>query len=200
MSSRFVYYRPRGVPGNYIVQVVLDLADTETGEVWVARNREYHCGHCGRQAPVTIQAHPASGTSSLVEYIIGNIIADDQITIIIRDENVVPQQETSHTATMRGFYHKALPYTHWGGKVWSEKQIRLNAIDLYDLDYANKPFDRLCQPRDSRTPSLPDMPALQFPARSQNLLPTPAHSISIQLGDGSKLYFSPEKGGWVIER
>jgi hypothetical protein len=52
MACHFRYYRPRGVPGNYIVEIVLNLADTETGEVWVARNRDHNCGHCGKSLQV----------------------------------------------------------------------------------------------------------------------------------------------------
>ncbi|HYT43479.1 MAG TPA: hypothetical protein VEP90_14165, partial [Methylomirabilota bacterium] len=90
MSSCFRYYRPRGIMGNYIVEVILDLADTETGEVWVARNRDHNCGYCGKQTPQTVEAHPKNGTRQLSQYIIGDFVVGDIITIKIKDELVVP--------------------------------------------------------------------------------------------------------------
>src|SRR5438105_4489832 len=118
MASSLSYYRPRGVMGNYIVEVILDLAETETGEVWVARNRGSHnCGHCGKQEPTQVKLHPANGTIHLAQYIINDLISGDTIAVKIKDENVVPLQETYHTATMEGFYHEPIPFRH-NGYVW----------------------------------------------------------------------------------
>src|SRR5438270_2177384 len=127
MASRFSYYRPRGVPGNYIIEVVLDLADTENGEVWVARNRGRNCGHCGKQEPTTVKVSADNGTRHLAQYIIGDFIAGDSITVKIQDENVVPIQETQHIATMRGFTHDLLPFYH-DRQVWDK--VYLNPIYL----------------------------------------------------------------------
>ena len=148
MTSRFSYYRPRGVPGCYIIEVVLDLADTETGEVWVARNREHNCGQCGKQQPTSVQEHAVNGTRQLAQYIIGNFIAGDTITVKIHDEACEPIfQETSHVATMQGFVHELIPF-YLNDQVWNK--VCLNPIDLIDKDCGEEAFDSV--PRASGVP------------------------------------------------
>ena len=145
----FNYRRPRGIMGNYRVDVFLILGDTETGEVWVARNRDHNCGHCGKQEPQHVAERPSNGTLRAVMYNIRDIVAGDIITIKIKDEEVVPIQETRHKATMEGFYHEPVPF-RLNGNTWDS--VCLNPVYLTDLDRSNKAFDVV--PRESK-PRLP---------------------------------------------
>jgi hypothetical protein len=169
MSSYFAFSRPRNIKGNYIVQVSLSLLPTEEGQVWVARNRGHHCGKCGKQVPGKTKALLVQGVKRQEEYyLIDDIIAGDQITIEIKDKQVVPTQETRHTATMQGFTHDILPFVHprignrgyWttptSDDVWDD--VYLNKILVYDLDYSNsKPQFSLCDPN-KRPLVLPNVP------------------------------------------
>lgn len=175
MSSSFTYYRPRGIKGNYIVEIILDLADTETGEVWVARNRDYNCGHCGRQSPTATPVRASNGTLQFAQYVIGSIVAGDTITIRIRDEATTPFQETRHTATMRGFAHELLPF-QLNGHVW--RKVGLNSISLFDLDYSERPLDAI--PRRHLIAS-PSQAVLARQAQNQqSLLPQGFQQVSMQ--------------------
>src|SRR5260370_28678119 len=53
ITSTFAFYRPRSVPGNYAVDIALDLLPSETAIVTVDRIRQtgYSCGSCGYQHP-----------------------------------------------------------------------------------------------------------------------------------------------------
>src|SRR5713226_4140596 len=148
MSSKFRYLRPRLIPGNYIVQIDLDLAATEEAEVFVSRVRPFHCGSCGRQEPVSVKVKPHSPRPAeflnlgmqearIETYSIGQIIVGDTIEVIIRDVNVVPVQHTRHTASVEAYDHEVLPYTH-NGSVW--RIVPLNLLALIDHDYASMPF------------------------------------------------------------
>ena len=149
MASSFSYYRPRGISGCYIVEIVLDLADTEKGEVWVARNRDHPCGHCGKQTPLPIEVIPQNGTKQCAHYFISNFVVGDTITIKIKDTSVVPIQETRHSATMAGFYHELVPFK-LNGITWDD--VYLNPIYLVDMDCSDKWFDKV--PREPQ-PQLP---------------------------------------------
>lgn len=175
MPSSFTYYRPRGIKGNYIVEVVLDLADTETGEVWVARNRNHNCGHCGRQTPTDTPVRASNGTLQFAQYVIGNIVAGDTITVRVRDEAAAPYQETRHIATMRGFTHDLLPF-ELNGHVW--RKVGLNSISLVDLDYSDKPFDAI--PRQHLIASPSRAVQVQQAQNQQRLLPQSSQQISMQ--------------------
>lgn len=54
MGSFVAYYRPRGVVGNYVVGVFLDLAKTEAAKVTVSRKRCPTCKQCGVQKPASV--------------------------------------------------------------------------------------------------------------------------------------------------
>jgi len=199
MTSRFSYYRPRGVPGCYIIEVVLDLADTETGEVWVARNREHNCGQCGKQQPTSVQEHAVNGTRQLAQYIIGNFIAGDTITVKIHDEACEPIfQETSHVATMQGFVHELIPF-YLNDQVWNK--VCLNPIDLIDKDCGEEAFDSV-----PRASGVPQSLRRVVPKGQQFLLEGPNKKYSlpgeaarVQLDGNMEVYFSAKDNSlWVV--
>jgi hypothetical protein len=175
MASSFTYYRPRGIKGNYIVEIVLDLADTETGEVWVARNRNHNCGHCGRQSPTATPVHASNGTLQFAQYVIGSIVPDDTITIQVRDEAATAFQETRHIATMRGFTHDLIPF-QLNGHVW--RKVGLNSIMLIDLDYSERPFDAI--PRQHLIASPSQAVRVRQAQNQQRLLPQGFQQVSMQ--------------------
>ncbi len=158
MVSQFAYYRPRNIPGNYVVEVVLDLKGSETATVNVGRNRSYHCGSCGKQTPAKVQVSPdqrelqaslptrlryafagvsVAHVDRVETYVIGNIIVGDFIEIYIEDHNVIPRQATRHKATELDFTHQVLSYEH-NGTIW--KVVPLNLIYIIDRDVDDYPF------------------------------------------------------------
>jgi hypothetical protein len=108
MPSTFAYYRPRGVKGNFIVAIVLDLLETETATVNVARQRGTNCGHCGVQTPriERNEVNPARRMDEGQErrwelYRIDQLIVGDSLTIRIQDKDVIPYQETCYQAAFQ---------------------------------------------------------------------------------------------------
>ncbi len=67
LKSRFGFQRVRGIGGCYFVQIDHVLKPTEIGEVWGARQRDRHCGSCGRQRPIEIKKLDPDGTITVVE-------------------------------------------------------------------------------------------------------------------------------------
>ncbi len=157
MASQFVYYRPREVRGNFLVGIVLDLGENETGVVDVARNRDQHCGSCGRQRIQSTRQSVTKRNGRQEIYEIDNLLVGDTITITLQDRQVQPVQRSLHTATMEGFTHEMLPFEHQG-YVW--EVVPLNEIYLFDLDRAKVPFavlfDRPTPISLSQSPALPE--------------------------------------------
>src|SRR5260370_10675087 len=142
MSSTFAFYRPRGVPHNYIVEITLDLLPTETADVSVGRTRPtgYNCGSCGHQHPThthsTTTVEKTRKAGRVETYEIGSrpqepIIIGDSITIAVRDDNVVPVQHLVYTATANGFTCVAQPFSI-NGHTWQPHEIALQQIRLID--------------------------------------------------------------------
>ena len=46
MASTFTFYRPRGVPRNYVVEITVEQEPGNKVEVSVNHNRHENCGHC----------------------------------------------------------------------------------------------------------------------------------------------------------
>ena len=138
MPSIFAYYRPRGVKGNYIVAILLDLLESEIATISVARQRDANCGHCGVQRPY-VEQHAVSPARKMDEgqerrwelFKINHLISGDKITIQIKDKDVIPYQETIYWARMDCFFAAPqcflMNHTNYG-------VIDLNSIRLIDCD------------------------------------------------------------------
>jgi hypothetical protein len=102
MSSYFAYSRPRGIPGTYVVAILIDLQPGERENVVVNRNRSHNCGRCGRQEPVRARVDPANTTASLpsnlVFYFIDHIIRTDTIEVYIFDKHTDAYQHVMYRA------------------------------------------------------------------------------------------------------
>ncbi len=159
MPSIFSYYRPRGIRGNYIVAILLDLLESETATVSVARTRGTNCGHCGVQKP-NIEQRSVSPARTMNErharrwelYRIDQMIVGDSITIQVRDKDVIPHQETVYAAwpdkhsfsnktvtTQDGFTEQEKAFDI-NGKIWPASELKLNPIKLIDWDKSSNTF------------------------------------------------------------
>src|SRR6266566_3346258 len=137
MPSIFGYHRPRGIRGNYIVAILLDLADTETATVNVARQRGTNCGHCGVQTP-RIERHNVNLARTMTEtgerrwelYRIDQMVVSDRITLQVRDRDVVPHQETIYIAYADVHYPSHTTVSTADGFLASEQAYRMNNINF----------------------------------------------------------------------
>ena len=146
MPSTFAFYRPRGVPRNYLVEITLDPQPTEKDPpfeftVSVAHVRTYNCGYCGTQSPshthTTTTMERSKKTGGVEVYEIGSgkhpepMIIGDTITIEVRDPRIVPVQRLVYTASENGFTCTSQPFTI-NGHTWKPKEIDLQKIALVD--------------------------------------------------------------------
>ncbi len=146
MPSTFAFYRPRGVPRNYLVEIALDPQPSEKDPpfeftVSVAHNRTYNCGYCGTQSPshthTTTTMERSMKTGGVEVYAVGSgkhpepMIIGDTITIEVRDPRIVPVQRLVYTASENGFTYTPQPFTI-NGHTWKPKEIELQKIALVD--------------------------------------------------------------------
>src|SRR6266566_8994241 len=137
MPSIFGYYRPRGIRGNYIVAILLDLAETETATVNVARTRGANCGHCGVQTP-RIERNEVSPARTMTEtgerrwelYRIDQMVVGDKITLQVRDRDVVPHQETVYAAWADTYGTSSRSVTNRDGFLANDQKYIMNNIDF----------------------------------------------------------------------
>lgn len=176
MPSIFSYYRPRGIRGNYIVAILLDLAGTETATVNVARQRGTNCGHCGVQTP-RIEQHAVNPARTMIEtgerrwelYRIDQMIVGDSITVQVQDRDVIPYQETQyiafpdtnstavkHVSVSDGFIAQERSYSI-NGYVWAAEKTVLNPIQLIDWDKQDKYAYRYTPAQQTTAQQKPEM-------------------------------------------
>ncbi len=138
MPSTFAFYRPRGVPRNYIVEITLEKQPDEDITVFVNHNRPENCGHCGHQHPT--QTVSGTGTKSQVTYVIGDkshpvpMLPGDTITIEVSVQMVVPKQRLVYTATSDGFTCTSQPFKLTNKQVWQPEEIAFQKIAMIDRD------------------------------------------------------------------
>lgn len=173
IGSIFAYHRPVRIAGIYLACVKLDLMPSQTGEVYVARYREgqQSCGYCGLQRPARVVWYQLSPTQRekvkedknsrlpilwgrtpkhhhrIETFILRDLMVGDRISIVIEDiDSPVPQQ-TRHQATIHGFGHGFIPFTHRYGASSDEKYtynvVPLNKITIYDLNHSTYPLAEL---------------------------------------------------------
>ncbi len=135
MPSSFSFFRPRHIPGNYMVTVILELQPSETGRVEVNRYRNHHCGKCGVQTPAV--TNPALHKGKYEIYQIDDIAVGDYIWIYVKDQQVLPEQVTRHRATIHGFEHDQMPFK---GDYHTWEVVPLSPIALIDADSSPEPF------------------------------------------------------------
>ncbi len=93
MSSYFFYFRPLGIQGAYTIGIILDLHPKQHEEVYVRRERDVHCGRCGKQSRLSVEeATPYATPPHYALYYIDQIVAGDEIEVTIRDERLEPYQ------------------------------------------------------------------------------------------------------------
>lgn len=137
MASTFTFYRPRGVPRNYVVEITVEQEPGNKVEVSVNHNRHENCGHCGHQHPVEVQG---TGTEHKEIYVIGDgghpipMIPGDTITIEVSVQNVVPKQHLVYTATDTGFTCTPQPFKLNNKQVWQPHEIAFQKIAIIDRD------------------------------------------------------------------
>jgi hypothetical protein len=137
MPSVFGYSRPRGIRGNYIVAIVLDLADTETATVNVARQRDTNCGYCGVQTP-RIERKNVNPARTMTEtgerrwelYRIDQIVVGDKITLQVQDRDCVPHQETIFIAYADIHNTSHITVSTVDGFLAHEQEYRMNNINF----------------------------------------------------------------------
>lgn len=137
MPSTFTFYRPHGIPRNYVVEITIEHSPDETIEVSVNHNRPINCGHCGHQHPMRVNG---AGTNHKITYVIGDglhpvpMTPDDTITIEVSVPKIVPHQRLVFTATDDGFTCEAQPFKLNNKQVWQPHEIAFQQIAIIDLD------------------------------------------------------------------
>lgn len=148
MASTFTFYRPRGVPRNYIVEITIEQQPDDEVKVSVSHNRPVNCGHCGHQHPEV----QGTGTKRKLTYVIGDgnhpvpMIPDDTITIEVSVPKVVPKQKLIFTATDTGFTCEPQPFKLDNKQVWQPHEIAFQKIAIIDQDNQEVPEHVLSSP------------------------------------------------------
>ncbi len=134
MSSTVTYYRPKGVPGIFAVQVTLDLQPSQWAKVDIGRYRDrgYHCGSCGHQQPISPLQTETQRIERYAEF--RDIWERDTITIEIHERELGeegPCQIVVFTASHTGIQAQSLPCKRHG-RTWHQDELKFNDIALID--------------------------------------------------------------------
>ena len=106
MGNSFVFSRPRGIEGNYAVEITLELIPTQEAVV-IAQQSSPQSG-MNSQKPVLQEVKAEKhgeeeNGCQVVRYAIGRIVAGDTITVDIQGGVHDPLQRIVYIATMQGF-------------------------------------------------------------------------------------------------
>lgn len=129
-NSRIVYFRPRGVEGNYKLGVILGLLPTEKAEIWrYYRERGFDPRKDHELPAAKFPVHRAGKLiSTTTVFILTKFAAYQYFRIIITDEDVYSPQETYFIASQNSIIKE-----HPLGRTYIQKED-LKKIALYDLD------------------------------------------------------------------
>src|SRR5260370_15026893 len=133
MGNAFTFPRPRGIQGNYAVEITLELLPTQ-GAVVVAQQSCQQSGTNNRKPVVravkAVKRYEEANGTRVVIYGIWSIVAGDAITVDVDGGLHDPLQRIVYTATMQGFVVKRVTF-HTIADAWLAES---NAIALIDRD------------------------------------------------------------------
>ena len=126
-----VYFRPRGVQGNYKLGVILGLLPTESATI-------YQLSYQQSKDIKPIETHPVHRADRLISttyiYVITKFIPGQQLRILIQDQDVYYPQDEWYTADMNGLVNITAKRLEHHDFAQVLKNQELKKITLYDLD------------------------------------------------------------------
>jgi hypothetical protein len=104
--STFAFYRPKGIPGAYVVGIELILLPTESAHILL---RPSYRNHVQQQLPV--QERGSDDGNHIQWYCVEQLVIGDSIHIQINDRRLLPYQLTTYSANSIGFRQEDIPYS-----------------------------------------------------------------------------------------